>query len=91
MYLHPQTQKRVQSLQDQHRGLSGGDPPGFSITSQLNGTSALGDLDKFSTQATVSSYLEICHHFSLCCIGWYLAYKNQQSNPLYKLSWEHLL
>ena len=48
-----QTQKKVQSLQDQHRALSGGDPPGFSIT-QVNGNLATTDIDKFSSRATVS-------------------------------------
>ena len=48
-----QTQKKVQSLQDQHRALSGRDPPGFSVT-QVNGSVGTTDADKFTSKATVS-------------------------------------
>ena len=59
-----QTQKKVQSLQDQHRTLSGGDPPGFSIT-QVNGNLATTDIDKFSSRATVSVSLADCERQSV--------------------------
>ncbi|XP_070194769.1 epidermal growth factor receptor substrate 15-like 1 isoform X2 [Littorina saxatilis] len=59
-----QIQKQVQTLQDQHRALSGGDPPGFSLT-QLNGNPALSDIDKMSTRAMQGSPNSTISSFSV--------------------------
>ncbi|KAK7503998.1 hypothetical protein BaRGS_00004730 [Batillaria attramentaria] len=59
-----QTQTKVKSLQDQHRALSGKEPPGLPTT-QFNGTSSFSELDKMSSRATRGSPVSTISNFSV--------------------------